>query len=225
VVTAQSTKMVMDPGLAQLASIPVHPVELKVAPGDLQVLQSFVNTRVLLHRRDELDSPSALRTWLVSSGLMRRGDTVTEADLQWAVEVREALRALLLSKQLGEVDPIAVGTINRAADRSRLQLRFDHRGTSEPTVAAAGVDGAIGRILASAFVADPEAWDRLKVCRNPACRLAFYDRSKNRSGTWCTMAECGNLMKGRAYRRRQRDQAKAITANPAAGTRSRPGPG
>ena len=50
-------------------------------------------------------------------------------------------------------------------------------------------------------------WDRLKVCRNDECQWAFYDRSRNRSGAWCTMAVCGNRMKGRAFRRRQAEEA------------------
>jgi predicted RNA-binding Zn ribbon-like protein len=35
----------------------------------------------------------------------------------------------------------------------------------------------------------------------------FYDRSKNRSGRWCVMAECGNRAKVRAYRERERAKA------------------
>jgi predicted RNA-binding Zn ribbon-like protein len=43
----------------------------------------------------------------------------------------------------------------------------------------------------------------LKICTNDECQWAFYDHSRNRSGAWCTMAVCGNRMKGRAFRRRQ----------------------
>jgi len=46
-------------------------------------------------------------------------------------------------------------------------------------------------------------WPRLKACANDTCQWAFYDISKNRSGRWCTMDACGNLMKARAYRRRR----------------------
>jgi predicted RNA-binding Zn ribbon-like protein len=46
-------------------------------------------------------------------------------------------------------------------------------------------------------------WTRLKACRNTACRYVFYDYSKNRSGTWCTMAICGNRLKTRKYRQRR----------------------
>jgi predicted RNA-binding Zn ribbon-like protein len=47
-------------------------------------------------------------------------------------------------------------------------------------------------------------WSRLKLCRNDDCSWAFYDSSRNRSGSWCRMGECGNRLKNRAYRARQR---------------------
>jgi predicted RNA-binding Zn ribbon-like protein len=44
-------------------------------------------------------------------------------------------------------------------------------------------------------------WTRLKACRQ--CEYAFFDRSKNRSASWCAMAICGNRTKNRTYRRRR----------------------
>lgn len=48
-----------------------------------------------------------------------------------------------------------------------------------------------------------EGAQRLKLCANPLCRWAFYDESRNRSRRWCDSAECGNVMKVRAFRERQ----------------------
>jgi len=62
---------------------------------------------------------------------------------------------------------------------------------------------AIGRFLAIIHESITQGtWQRLKVCRNDICRWAFYDSSRNRSGAWCTMAICGNRMKGRTFRSR-----------------------
>jgi predicted RNA-binding Zn ribbon-like protein len=47
-------------------------------------------------------------------------------------------------------------------------------------------------------------WQRLKACGNPDCRWAFYDRSHSRAGAWCDMATCGNRIKNRRLRQRQR---------------------
>jgi predicted RNA-binding Zn ribbon-like protein len=47
-------------------------------------------------------------------------------------------------------------------------------------------------------------WGRLKACEREVCRWAFYDRSMNRSGHWCSMSVCGQREKSRrAYRRRR----------------------
>ncbi|HYH51840.1 MAG TPA: CGNR zinc finger domain-containing protein, partial [Acidimicrobiia bacterium] len=43
-----------------------------------------------------------------------------------------------------------------------------------------------------------------KVCRQPDCRWAYYDESRNRSRTWCSMESCGNRAKARSFRQRHR---------------------
>ena len=60
-----------------------------------------------------------------------------------------------------------------------------------------------GELLAIVAQAQADGtWRRMKAC--PACGWAFYDRSRNRSRTWCTMAICGNRAKARSYRARHR---------------------
>jgi predicted RNA-binding Zn ribbon-like protein len=46
------------------------------------------------------------------------------------------------------------------------------------------------------------AFDRLKVCANPACHWVFLDQSHNRSRCWCRQWACGNLMHVRHFRAR-----------------------
>ena len=78
-----------------------------------------------------------------------------------------------------------------------------HAPTLEPR--GAGVAAAYGAIVAIAFVsAFDGSFDHLKLCADETCRSAFYDRSKNRSGRWCSMSTCGNRAKVRAWRERQR---------------------
>lgn len=64
-------------------------------------------------------------------------------------------------------------------------------------------DDVVGELLAIVARAQADGtWQRMKAC--PACGWAFYDRSRNRSRTWCTMAICGNRAKARSYRARHR---------------------
>jgi predicted RNA-binding Zn ribbon-like protein len=174
------------------------------APGNLALVQEFVNTVDVEDGTDELPDPERLRAWLAGRELLDAGELLGAADLQRAAEVREALRALLHANAGEALDAEAVATLNRAARNARLLLRFagDGRAGLEPD--AAGVEQALARLLAIVYGAMAEGtWWRLKACRNDACQWAFYDHSKNRSGRWCTMESCGNAMKARAYRRRR----------------------
>ncbi|MFJ9543817.1 CGNR zinc finger domain-containing protein [Streptomyces sp. NPDC101225] len=54
---------------------------------------------------------------------------------------------------------------------------------------------------------------RLKVCANPRCRGAFYDRSKNCSRIWHDVATCGNAQNVRVYRARLKARAVAPSSD------------
>ena len=101
-------------------------------------------------------------------------------------------------------DPAAGEVVNEAGRRAGLVPVLDDPATRfVPT--AAGVDGALGHVVAAIHAAIAEdTWERLKACERDICRWAFYDHSKNRSGHWCSMAVCGQREKNRrAYRRRR----------------------
>ena len=128
-----------------------------------------------------------------------------------AAELREAIRALLLANNGDPLDPAVADALNRTAATAPLELRFSLAGGAELRPTAADVPGALARLLGVVFASMLEGtWPRLKACRSETCRWAFYDGSKNRSGTWCTMAVCGSRQKARAYRARR---AQARTAS------------
>lgn len=179
------------------------------APQPLRLVEEFVNSHhVHPHRGDEdlegFQTPDALKSWLVDRGLVGPAEPVHATDLHYAIETREGLRRLLLTNGGAPPDEHAVETVNRAATRGQLTLRFDVDGGSGLKPIARGVDGAIGTILAVAFAAMAEgSWSRLKVCPEETCRVAFFDHSKNRSRRWCSMEVCGNRTKVRSYRQRR----------------------
>lgn len=53
---------------------------------------------------------------------------------------------------------------------------------------------------------------RLKICENDNCRWLFYDESKSHTRRYCSDSSCGNLLKVRRFRERQKE-AKSSTAN------------
>ena len=177
----------------------------KTAPQPLYLVQRFVNSIDLENGEDELTTPAALRDWLAERGLMGADEDASPAELRRALEVREGLRAVLMANNGMPADAERVERLEKAAGRAGLRMRF--RGADQPHLepSGGGVDGALARLLAivAASVHSGE-WERLKACPREACHWAFYDRSKNRSGRWCRMEECGNIEKARAFRERKR---------------------
>src|SRR5713226_7142488 len=173
------------------------------ATGVIGLVQAYVNTVDVQDGPEELSDPNTLRAWLVAHGLMESGHTVTEADLKHAIAVREAIRGVIGANSGGTIYPLDIATLNEAAAASRLRARFGAAGKARLEPEASGVAGAMGRLVAALFVAmADEDWSRLKLCGSETCRWAFYDRSRNHSSRWCTMASCGNRQKARRFRER-----------------------
>jgi predicted RNA-binding Zn ribbon-like protein len=186
----------------------IEPGGRQPAPGQLALIQAFVNTVDLEELREDLRSPELLHGWLAARDLIDGTEPLGEDDLRHALAFREALRALLLANNDGILDAAAIEALNQIAGRASLLMHFAPDGQAQLVPATAGLEMAIGRLLAIVYAAMLDgSWPRLKACRNDICRWAFYDASKNRGGTWCSMAICGSQSKARAYRRRQAEQA------------------
>jgi predicted RNA-binding Zn ribbon-like protein len=175
------------------------------APGDLEHVRAFVNTIDFDEGTEQLSSPVALDEWLTDAALTPASPRASRADLQRARALREALRAVLLAHNDGEPPAAdACEEIDRAACRARLRLRFDADCGPWLDPESSGVDAALGRLLAIVQRASSQGtWERLKACRWDTCEWAFYDHTKNHSGTWCSMEVCGNRAKARTYRERR----------------------
>ncbi|MFJ9822725.1 CGNR zinc finger domain-containing protein [Streptomyces sp. NPDC101151] len=177
------------------------------APHPLELVRQFINTHDLERGTDGLATAAQAQQWMAEQRLVDRAERLTEPDRQRAVALREALRSLAdaNSPRVAQPDQAALGTIRDIIRGASVQLRFRADGT--PDLAPeqdTGVSSALGRLVAVVGLAAFDGtWRRLKICPAEGCRWAFYDHSKNRSGTWCQMAECGNRAKVRAFRDRR----------------------
>ena len=173
-------------------------------PKDLELIRDFVNTRDLEPEMDRISEPRALAAWLSGRGLLPEGAKATRAHFDRAVELREALRTLLLAHNEEGIDTAeAARAIDRAAREAALEVRFNPDCTTELVPAASGTAAAIGQLVAIvADVAGTEEWSRLKACRRESCLFAFYDQARNRSRAWCSMEVCGNREKAQKFRAR-----------------------
>ena len=177
------------------------------APGDLALVQAFVNTFWDLDRpgEDQLASPRALAEWLADRGLMQPGARLSRADLRRALNLREGLRALLFTNNGSPPDRDAVERLNRALRRPGVFVQLDQSAPPDFVAPRPNLDGALGLIATIVALAQLDgSWARLKACRGEHCGWAFYDHSRNQTGSWCAMSVCGSRAKAQQYRRRKR---------------------
>lgn len=183
------------------------------AGDDLQLLQDFENTNDLEGGQDQLASPQLLHDWLVARNLLAADAIVDPAAHGRTLAIREGIRALARGNNGEALDASRVAALNDAASGVLLTAALHPvagEGEWELSPASADVEGFLGRLMAIVLRAMADgSWSRVKACRNDTCRWLFYDQSRNRSGTWCSMAVCGSRMKARAYRARQREAASA----------------
>jgi predicted RNA-binding Zn ribbon-like protein len=181
-------------------------VEAKPAPEPLLAVQAFANTLDVETGTDLLQSPELFADWLDRSGFSDGLIEVDATELEGARHLREAVRGLLIANETGKPDRAAAAALAAQAERYAVGLVADAEGRLAPDLSPVGrAEHLIGRLLAVIFHAQATGiWERLKLCENPECLWAFYDNSRNRSGSWCRTGLCGNRIKNRAYRERQK---------------------
>jgi predicted RNA-binding Zn ribbon-like protein len=188
----------------------VQPGGRSPAPGELAVVQAFINSHYDLeddHGADLLATPAALAGWLGRHRLLGGDVAAADSDVSRALAAREALRDLARAnggapRPIGVAD--ALGRLGRAARGAPVEVGF---GIDGPYFVAAhdGVAGAIGVLMAlTARAITDGSWSQLKVCPGANCGWAFYDHSRNQAGRWCSMSVCGGRAKARAHYRRRR---------------------
>lgn len=167
---------------------------------ETDLLVSFVNTRDLEEETDSIADPGQLEIWIAE----QTGEYVglpDTADHARVLALRESLRGLLRANNgiaVGEED---LAPLREAAERSRYRTAISPAGHLSLVPARSDLSGFEARLLlALERIQAQGAWPRLKACTDDGCQWAFYDTTRNRSRTWCSMEECGNREKTRRYR-------------------------
>ena len=183
------------------------------APDGLALVQDLVNTHaVATGAEDLLADPATAEQWLravADQWAQHHGSqppelSLSTVDLRALRELRTMVKDLLAvpSDQRG-TDPF------RAQDavqpRARAQLACDDSGRVVLLPLGTG-DGWFASAVWSEilFAQLNGAWARLKLCREPGCRSAFYDASRNGSAVWHNVRTCGNITNLRASRARRK---------------------
>jgi predicted RNA-binding Zn ribbon-like protein len=185
-----------------------------LAPAPLVLSQELANTIGMDHLPgvvdllDRVDTAqhwidSVVPHWCATSGADDPHLVVTAAELPRLRAVREALRSVIGDCADAASDALVAGTAAVAVTRTGAHLKPVGSGASWLTAAI-----AIEAVGAHA----QDSFRRLKLCHEPRCRVAFYDRSKNNSRVWHDTATCGNQANSRAHRARRRQQSSAEQA-------------
>jgi predicted RNA-binding Zn ribbon-like protein len=184
-------------------------------PDELANLYDFANTLDVRHfthhgvphpQGDELTNARELAAWMSQRGLSSNSARITPAMLATAIELRTLVRDYL------QCDPP-----QRSKNRDAVRA-LNNTLKLFPLVVAAGEDGnmvlrtaredahaGLSPIVAELYDGSRSGTlDRLKMCASDECRRVFFDRSKPSTRRWCMSSLCGNRMKTRSYRERQR---------------------
>ena len=185
-------------------------------PDELANVYDFANTLDVRHfthfgvehpESDELGGPKELADWMRERGLGAEGGRVTPAMFELALKLRGALRAYLQCEPSERLRNRSVhGALNDAL--APFPLRVEARAGRGATLSAAREDALAGLSAIAIELHDAAlvgTLDRLKMCASEECRRVFFDRSKPSTRRWCMSTLCGNRMKTRAYRERQRE--------------------
>lgn len=181
-------------------------LRLEPAPAGLALVQDLINTRDIGRKvPDLLDSRESAREWLATA--LAATDISAHADPAWVTELSE--RDLLELRSLrSEVQSLVAGDAVRARQTIRTTLIISSSGDVQLHPAGTGWRRFASAVWCEFFLSQRDGtFNRLKLCHNPACSSAFYDRSKNNSGVWHDVKMCGNAANLRASRARKRAAA------------------
>ena len=185
----------------------VPDIETKPAPMPLLLVQSLVNTWEGDTGIDLLGDADSAESWLREAGLLE--GPLGEVERVGAQRMREAVRALLVHNAGGPApDPSDIEVLSSVAAGCLLRPVVASDGAIELAPAERpDRSPGLARLLLIIHDAQREGtWPRLKACRNPDCRWAYFDRSHAGRGAWCDMAVCGNRIKNRNFRSRHSRQ-------------------
>jgi len=184
-------------------------------PDELANLYDFANTLDVRHfthhgvqhpQGDELTNTRELAVWMLQRGLLRADARVSPAMLATALELRSLIRDYLQRDPLERSkDKDSVRALNKALKLFPLLVTASDNGSMALRAARDDALSGLSSVVAELYDGSRNGTlDRLKMCASDECRRVFFDRSKPATRRWCMSSLCGNRMKTRNYRERQR---------------------
>ncbi|MED1781551.1 CGNR zinc finger domain-containing protein [Brevibacillus fortis] len=129
--------------------------------------------------------------------------------LQLRERLRRMLEAVVRGDRFQEEDLVELNRVLGLASFQVQVLYVEEEGgyRQKQSSSTEGWPLVMAQIAASfAELLAPQHLERIKICDNEDCRWVFYDESRNRVRRWCDDKMCGNLMKVRRFRERQKEK-------------------
>ena len=199
--------------------------EARTAPAGLALVQELINTHTVMRGggRDLLADHASAEEWLRGAGRAwaqsKRMDAPVLSLPRDDVEALRNLRATMEKILAVPVDERPTGTAAAPAGATRgvrATLVSDEEGRVGIIPFGTGSGWLESALWSETLLAQQTGeWNRLKLCREPGCRSAFYDTSRNGSGVWHNVRTCGNASNLRAARSRKKQRAQAHTSHEA----------
>jgi predicted RNA-binding Zn ribbon-like protein len=190
-----------------------HPAPARTADGDAfrfragRLSLDLCSTLLWRHRApsEQLRSPADLGRWLEEAGLRPAPTSTGEDDLRAALELREAVYAMVHAHLEGKRFTSAqVAIVNAAAAHATPTPRISRNNK----VSWAADEAALACLACVArdaieLLTSPLA-GRVRECAAPDCAFLFLDTSRPGRRRWCAMNRCGNRQLVREHRERRR---------------------
>ena len=177
---------------------------LEPAPGDLRIIQAFVNTARSDSKGEELGSARALTDWLARWDLLSRGVELGPADFEAGLEIRAGFRSMILANHGVTPAPEVVELLDRTSVAAPIHVRVGADGSTRREPGVEGLGEAWAHLFdIFALSQRDDRWRRLKLCARDGCRAAYYDFSNARLAKWCS-ARCGARGSSKTYRARKK---------------------
>jgi predicted RNA-binding Zn ribbon-like protein len=153
-----------------------------IAPGPLELVQSFANTLGATAGGDGLATREQAVPWLRGAGLMPADAVVTGSEHGALLRLRAALRDALAAHAAGNADADAAARVTRGLADGRLVTTITPDGAVKLATAARSVYPSIVAAIAVAIAESDAAgtWPRLALCQDLDCGTAFYGAPRAR---------------------------------------------
>lgn len=148
---------------------------------------------------------SFLKKWNLSPSL-----PIKEDELRQLTSLRELMKRISLSVSANNaIKQKELDTFNTFLEKRTLEPRLvkhnEHFGIHMENQKSDSWEQVMSEIAYSfAKTLSEGETERIRRCSNPDCKWFYYDNTRNKSKIYCTSRLCGNLMKVRRFREKNK---------------------